>query len=168
MQLKIPDEIRVSLSNSHLSLKGPLGRIDLLLERLDPKSVVFLSDENVLTTMNGYRPYEQNIQSVLEKSFTGLLQGYLVQLELIGVGFRVDQKDQTLEFKLGYSHSIYYELPSDVRAIITKPTELTLYGVDYGRVTQIAAKIKQLRPPELYKGKGIRRSSDVLYLKERK
>jgi len=132
------------------------------------------SESNFLEKKSNLNPlmrsYKGTIKAIFQQSFKGLLQGYLIQMELIGVGFRVEQPSHEvpLEFKLGFSHPVFYKLPTDIRAIISKPTELALYGVDLNRLTQVAAQIKQLRPPEPYKGKGIRLSSDILYLKEMK
>ena len=191
--IEIPTDIQIALKGNDIYCEGPLGSLTIPRKKLDPKACILfrLTDSHIqfhwvnkkqvfsTSTFNDtqnfkdtrlMRSYKGTIQAIFKQSFQGLRQGYLTQIELFGVGFRVEQpsKDSPLEFKLGFSHPIFYELPTDICAIISKPTELALYGVDLNRLTQVAAQIKQLRPPELYKGKGIRLSSDVLYLKEMK
>jgi large subunit ribosomal protein L6 len=152
-----------------------LGTVRIPQKKLDPKGFVlfrvdpqwihfhFLS-KNKTKLFAASRGY---IEALFHQTFQGLMQGYLLQLELIGVGFRVEQINQTLEFKLGYSHTVVYTLPADIRAIVSKQTQFSLYGIDANRLTQVGAEIKRLRLPELYKGKGIRLTSDVLYLKDK-
>ena len=191
--IEIPTDIQVKLKGDHIYCEGPLGSLSIPRKKLDPKACILfrLTDSHIqfhwvnkkqMFSANTIdetqkfketrlmRSYKGTIQAIFKQSFQGLLQGYLVQIQLIGVGFRVEQSSHEvpLDFKLGFSHPVFYKLPADIRAIISKPTELALYGVDLNRLTQVAAQIKQLRPPELYKGKGIRLSSDILYLKEMK
>jgi len=186
-KITIPKDIHVNLQGNDILCEGPLGSLTISRKKLDPKAFILFQIteseinfhwvnkkmETLQSTQVGkptalVRAYKGQIEAIFKQSFQGLLQGYLTHLELIGVGFRVEQKAQQLEFKLGFSHPIFYDVPTDIRAIIAKPTELALYGVDLNRLTQVAAQIKKLRPPEMYKGKGIRLSSDILYLKEMK
>ena len=191
-KITIPKDIHVILQGDDIFCEGPLGSLTIPRKKLDPKAFILFQIteseihfhwvnkkmEALQSTQAKLKPtgkptalvraYKGQIEAIFKQSFQGLLQGYLTHLELIGVGFRVEQKEQQLEFKLGFSHPIFYDVPSDIRAIIAKPTELALYGVDLNRLTQVAAQIKKLRPPEMYKGKGIRLSSDILYLKEMK
>lgn len=175
-QISIPSTMHLDLQNENFIVTGPLGSQGIPRHTLDPKGLFLFRIENdqlhvqsqAKTRPSILNAYRGSLQSSFEKTFQTLSQGILLQLELVGVGFRVEQSGQNLEFKLGFSHPIMYELPSDVRAIVPKPTHFLLYGVDPTRVTQVGAEIKRLRPPEMYKGKGIRRSSDVLYLKVKK
>ena len=194
--IEIPTDIQVKLQGDNFYCEGPFGSLSIPRKKLDPKACILFrltkshiqfhwvnkkqvfSANTIEETQNVQhfkdtplmRSYKGTIKAIFKQSFQGLLQGYLVQIQLIGVGFRVEQSSHEvpLDFKLGFSHPVFYKLPADIRAIISKPTELALYGVDLNRLTQVAAQIKQLRPPERYKGKGIRLSSDILYLKEMK
>ena len=172
--LEIPDNIQIQIQKTSIQLQGPLGSIIIQRQTLDPAgtSLFRFEPNGQFQLMSNQYADLNRLKSYFQKSIQGLLQGYLIHLELVGVGFRVEDLNlktsfQQLEFKLGYSHPVYYKLPDDVRAIISSPTNFSLYGVDSARLTQVAARIRKLRPPELYKGKGIRRSSDILFLKER-
>jgi ribosomal protein L6P/L9E len=149
--------------------KGTCGSIQFqILNPISPKGLLAPKGPLAHKTHKYSRMVRGKIEALFRQSFKGLLQGYLLPLELVGVGYRVDQHEKQLEFKLGYSHSVFYQLPDDVCAIISQPTQFALYGVDHNRLTQVGAAIKRLKLPESYKGKGIRLSSDVLYLKEMK
>ena len=174
-QIPIPSQIDVTIQNQTMVFKGPLGSQTVQCQALDPKGFfLFRLSRPVIeikskqSSSKKLKAYRGSIQSSFQKIFQGLLQGYLFQLELIGVGFRVEQTNQKLELKLGYSHPITYELPSDVRAIISKSTHIALYGIDQTRVSQIGAEIKHLRLPEAYQGKGIRFNTDNIILKVKK
>lgn len=178
-KIDIPPNIQVQIHDQDIHCEGPLGSLTILRKKLDPKAFMlfqvsnsaihFCSIKNSISSKIE-NSYEGNIKAIFNQTFQGLIQGYLIHLELVGVGFRVTNTDvdNQLDFKLGFSHPIFYQLPNDVRAIISKPTELSLYGIDSNRLTQIAANIKKLRVPDAYQGKGIRRSSDILHLKEMK
>jgi len=110
-----------------------------------------------------------SIQAFFKSHFNGLGQGYTETLLLEGIGFKVIKHgDNEVEFKLGYSHSIYYVLPQDISCFIKDSTKLCIFGYNKARLAQIAARIKSIRPPEPYKGKGIRRSTDTINLKKMK
>jgi len=133
--------------------------------------------------------------SFFRRHFEGVSQGYLITLECVGVGYRAlvrteasktsepnpsskfiskaDPKKtrklgQILELKLGQSHELLYELPENVRVFSLKPSVFCLYGIDLEQIQQIAAELRRLKPPEPYKGKGIRRQDEILRLREGK
>jgi large subunit ribosomal protein L6 len=99
---------------------------------------------------------------------TGVSTGFSVTLEISGVGYRASIQGNVLNLQLGYSHEIAYPIPSDVRIICERPTLITLSGPDRQRVGQVAAEIRAYRPPEPYKGKGIKYSTETVRRKEGK
>jgi large subunit ribosomal protein L6 len=162
------------LSPHVLYIEGPLGSITMNLAKLDPDGMCFMkyssSYIHVLTHCSSRRARArlQTLASLLEQSIEGVTKGWVVSLSLVGVGFRVEKVGSVLDFKLGQSHPLHYTIPSDVQVVCVKPTQLTIYGVEKGRVTQVAARIRALKPAEVYKGKGIRYLNEVVHLKEGK
>jgi large subunit ribosomal protein L6 len=99
---------------------------------------------------------------------TGVSTGFSVNLEIAGVGYRAQVQGDILNLQLGYSHDIPFPIPSDVRIVCERPTVITVSGADRQRVGQIAADIRAYRPPEPYKGKGIRYATEIVRRKEGK
>lgn len=106
------------------------------------------------------------MQSLFQNSILGVQQGYLEFLELVGVGYKATLINQnTIQFQLGQSHDILFQIPPALKAFSVKPTLLGLYGVDKACLGQIAADIRNLKIPEIYKGKGIRYKDESIKLK---
>ena len=97
----------------------------------------------------------------------GISRGFLIYLKIVGIGYRANllENIQTLFLKLGYSHDIIYKIPSSIRVFLLVPTLICLFGVDKNQITQIAAQIRKLRGPTVYKGKGIRILNEKVVLK---
>ena len=115
---------------------------------------------NKITTSNPYITL-----SLLSKTIIALSKGYYKILIIEGVGYKVDIDNSLLKFKLGFSHIIPYQLPDNVKAFFKAPNFLTIYGHNIQQVSQIAAEIRNLRPPEPYKGKGIRYKDEIIIKK---
>ena len=96
------------------------------------------------------------ISSLYEQKLQGVSRGYFTYLRLFGVGYRVFLVKDTLTFKLGFSHFVKIKIPASIRVFLPEPTLICFYGLDKNQVTQIAAKVQQIKPPSPYKGKGIR------------
>jgi len=107
----------------------------------------------------------KTICSLIKNEILGVSQGYLLHLDIVGIGYKVTINKQLLYFKLGFSHKIKYELPDNVRAFSTKANHLCLYSISWSMLKQTAAKIKALKNPEPYKGKGIRYRGEIINLK---
>ena len=107
-------------------------------------------------------------RSIVRNVVQGVGDGFKKELDIIGVGYRVQAKGEYLIFNLGYSHPIYYEVPNGLEAKINSPTKLALSGVDKELVGQAAAEIRSFRPPEPYKGKGIKYADEIIRRKEGK
>jgi large subunit ribosomal protein L6 len=162
LPVTLPKGVTVDVSETNVvSVKGPLGELkqsiskDLKVEVVDNTIVLYRpSDSKNHKSMHGlYR-------ALLSNMVTGVSQGFKKELELVGVGYRAEAKGQNLEMSLGYSHEIIMLLPSDIK-VETKTERrsnpiITLTSIDKQLVGHIAAKIRSLRPPEPYKGKGIK------------
>ena len=162
MPLDVPEGVTVSVDGKNLvTVKGPLGE---LTQQVTPEIKVSIEGNQVTFT----RPSEQKrhkslhglYRSLVNNMVVGVSKGYKIQQELVGVGFRAEAKGQLLELALGYSHNIVIEMPPEIK--VETRTErrsnpiITLTSIDKQLLGHVAAKIRSLRPPEPYKGKGVR------------
>ncbi len=159
--IEVPENVNITINKSTVNVKGPKGELS---QDVDPDLSVSLED-GILTVA---RPTEQKrhkaahglYRSLINNMVIGVEKGYQIKLELVGVGYKATVQGDLLELSLGYSHSIFFALPSEIKA--TAETEkgknpiVTIDGIDKQLVGQVAAKIKSLRPVEPYKGKGVR------------
>jgi large subunit ribosomal protein L6 len=133
---------------------------------------IVIEDEQVLVNrQNDERVSRANhglARSLVRNVVEGVHSGFSKTLDIIGVGYRVESKKDYLVFSLGHSHSIYYEVPNGLDVKLDSPTKLTISGMDKQSVGQSAAVIRSFRPPEPYKGKGIKYSDEVIRRKEGK
>ncbi len=157
----LPDGVSVIVNKSSINIKGPKGEIT---QDFDPDFSIKEKDNILLIS----RPSEQKrhkslhglYRALINNCVIGVSEGYDLSLELIGVGYKVSLQGNVLNLSLGYSHSIYFEIPNElnvnVESVKGKPPVIKLSGINKQLVGQIAAKIKSLRPVEPYKGKGIK------------
>lgn len=167
--VELPSGVTVTLNGQTINVKGSKGMIDLHIH----ENVEISQDENVLrfTPRDGAkqsRALAGTMRSLVNNMVIGVSAGYEKRLELIGVGYRAKASGDVLNLTLGFSHPIDYHLPEGVTAETPKPTEIVLKGVDKQRIGQVAAEIRGYRPPEPYKGKGVRYSDEVVLRKEAK
>jgi large subunit ribosomal protein L6 len=169
LPVPVPAGVTVELSEGRISAKGPKGTLDCALPpRIEVKlddgelQVGRLGDDRTARAMHGLA------RSLISNLVDGVSKGFSKTLDIIGVGYRVEQKSEYLVFSLGYSHPIYYEVPKGIEAKIEGPTKLTLSGADKQVVGAAAAKVRSFRPPEPYKGKGIKYADEVIRRKEGK
>lgn len=158
----IPQGVNVSVSPSNVvTVKGPKGELSITV---DPAITVKQENNKITLTRHSdsktHRAKHGLYRSILNNFVIGVSQGYTVQQELVGVGYRVSVNGQLLEFNLGYSHNIVFELPKEIKASAAQEKGqnpiLTLSSHDKQLLGLVAAKIRSLRKPEPYKGKGIR------------
>jgi large subunit ribosomal protein L6 len=162
LPISLPQGVTVTVDNENLvTVKGPKGELQQQVDKAvslkieEQEVVVERADESIRSkSMHGlYR-------SLINNMVTGVSEGYTIQLELVGVGYRAEAKGQILELSLGYSHDIHFRIPEEVK--LEAKTErrsnpvITLTSVDKQLIGQVAAKIRSFRPPEPYKGKGIK------------
>jgi large subunit ribosomal protein L6 len=169
LPVSIPSGVTVEFNGSEFSAKGPKGS---LAKTMPPHVSINVADDQVVVTRESDDRVPRSMhglaRSLVRNIVTGVFEGYSKTLDIVGVGYRVQQKKEYLIFSLGYSHPIYYEVPEGLEAKIASPTQLTVGGVDKELVGEAAAKIRSFRPPEPYKGKGIKYSDEVIRRKEGK
>ena len=168
LPVNLPAGVTVEVSDKNVvSVKGPLGTLS---QKVDPDIEVSL-EGNVLTVSRPtnqprHRSMHGLYRALINNMVVGVSKGYETRQELIGVGYKAEAKGQILEFSLGYSHDIHLMLPAEVKAeVIAEKKQapiVVLKSIDKQLIGQVAAKIRSLRKPEPYKGKGIRFQGEVL------
>ena len=171
INISIPEKVKVLLSGNMINIEGPLGKkslsIDLDLFDLkinDGKDVSIKPKKNNQDTK---RLWGMN-RSLINNAIIGTSKGYEKILELSGVGYRAALKGNVLNLQLGFSHDINFDIPDGVKINVEKQVVLKISGTDKQQVGMIASEIKSIRPPEPYKGKGIKEKGQYILRKEGK
>ena len=165
----VPSGVEVQMSGQTLSAKGSLGTLRLVVS--NEVSAVIADGAVTIAPKNDTkhaRAMWGTTRALVNNMVTGVSKGFSVTLEINGVGYRAAVQGNTLNLQLGYSHEIAYPIPSDVKIVCERPTLINISGADRQRVGQIAAEIRAYRPPEPYKGKGIKYSTETVRRKEGK
>ncbi len=167
--VEIPKGVETKLSESEISVKGRKGNLNLVLHG----SVAVARDGEILnvSAKDGSRQANAmagTFRSLINNMVVGVNQGFKKKLELQGVGYRAKAEGKRINITVGYSHPINYQLPEGVTADTPTQTEIVISGADKQLVGQVAAEIRDFRPPEPYKGKGIRYADERVYRKEAK
>ena len=165
MPIPVPDKVEVKLNGLDVSVKGPLGQLDRTF-----KGVKIAMEDKVLqvSPLDGSRQsraFWGLSRSLLNNMVVGVSEGFTKVLEIHGVGYRAEAKGKALNLNLGHSHQINYEPPASVTFSIDKQTVITLKSPDKEALGQAAAKIRSFRPPEPYKGKGVRYQGEHIRIK---
>jgi len=165
----LPAGVEVKVSDAQITVKGKQGSLDLDLH----SSVAIKQEDNVLTFAPANGDKKSNalagtFRSLVNNMVTGVSQGFEKKLILQGVGYRAKATGSTLNLTLGFSHPVDYELPEGVTAETPTQTEIVIKGLDKQKVGQVAAEIRGYRPPEPYKGKGVRYADENVRRKEAK
>jgi large subunit ribosomal protein L6 len=167
--IAIPSGVTVTLNGQSVTVKGPKGQLDWTV-----------SDEIEVTQENGQlvvAPRNDSARArglwglsrtLLDNMVTGVTKGYEEVLELVGVGYRAALKGQALSMQLGFSHDVDIPPPAGITFAVPKQTEVRIAGIDKQLVGEVAASIRRIRPPEPYKGKGVRYSGEKVRRKEGK
>ncbi len=169
--INIPDKVKIALSGNILNIEGPLGKkslnIDTEMFEVNIKEKEFLQIKPKTINENSKRLWGMN-RSLVNNAILGTSTGYEKILELSGVGYRATVKGKVLNLQLGFSHDINFDIPEGVNIAVEKQTSITIKGNDKQQVGMITSKIKSLRPPEPYKGKGIKEKGQYILRKEGK
>ena len=165
----VPDGVNISVDNKNVTVKGSKGELDFLLSL----SISLNIDDNAITVS-----YDESNQksvalagttrSIINNMIIGVSVGFEKKLELIGVGYRAKASGKLLELTLGFSHPVKYQLPDDVQVETPSQTEVVLKSHNKQILGQVAAEIRAFRPPEPYKGKGVRYADEKVKRKEAK
>ena len=167
--VSVPKGVEVNLASGQISIKGPLGTVarsaDPNVEvKRDGEALTFkaLGNSNHANAMSG------TMRALVAGMVTGVTKGFEKRLALVGVGFRAQAQGDSLSLALGYSHPVVHKMPKGIKVATPTQTEIVISGVDKQLVGQVAAEVRAYRPPEPYKGKGVRYRDEVIVLKETK
>ncbi len=169
MPVSIPQGVDVTIKEDQINVKGALGALALSQNAL----VTIKNDAGKLTFEPANDSREANAMSgtmrqLVNNMVTGVTKGFEKKLSLIGVGFKAQAAGAKLNLTVGYSHPVVMDMPTGITVATPTPTEIVIKGSDRQRVGQIAAEVRAVRPPEPYKGKGIRYSDEKITIKETK
>lgn len=160
----VPDGVQIDLDGDHVTVTGPKG--DLAMTAPEGVSLSTNDDGEVVVTPTSdsrdSRSRHGLVRSLVANMVEGVSNGYTKRLELVGVGYRAQQKGKNLEFQVGFSHPVLVEAPDGITLEAPAPTQVVVTGVDKQLVGQVAADIRKIRPPEPYKGKGIKYEGEAI------
>jgi large subunit ribosomal protein L6 len=171
INISIPDKVKVVLSGNLLNIEGPVGKKSLNIDlemfdlKIDEGKTVSIRPKNL--NQDAKRLWGMN-RSLVNNAIIGTSVGHSKTLELAGVGYRASLKGKQLNMQLGFSHDINFDIPDTVKITVEKQTIIKISGSDKQEVGMIASKIKSIRPPEPYKGKGIKEQGQHILRKEGK
>jgi large subunit ribosomal protein L6 len=167
--VSVPANVEVNLSSSEVSVKGPLGKLqrsinsDVTVKHEgDTLLVKVANDSRQADAMSG------TMRALLANMVQGVTSGYEKKLSLVGVGYRAQAVNETLNLTLGFSHPVVYKMPDGIKVETPSQTEILIKGIDKQKVGQVAAEVRAFRKPEPYKGKGVRYADEVIVMKEAK
>jgi large subunit ribosomal protein L6 len=167
MPVPVPKGVEINLAAELISVKGPLGTLN---QRVNPKvRITREGDELRFAAADESREASAlsgTFRALVSNMVTGVTKGFERKLALVGTGYRAQAQGTNLNLSLGFSHPVVYRLPEGVKAETPTQTEILIKGSDRQRVGQVAAEIRGYRPPEPYKGKGVRYSDETVALKE--
>jgi large subunit ribosomal protein L6 len=165
----IPGGVTARVNGQEVAMKGPKGELKhVLVEALVAKlennelEVSMREDTKEARAMWGMS------RTMVANLITGVTEGFSKKLEITGVGYRAAVQGQNVQLQLGYSHDVLHPIPQGIQVVCPKPTEIVITGIDKQKVGQIAAELRRYRPPEPYKGKGVRYAGEYIQRKEGK
>jgi large subunit ribosomal protein L6 len=167
--IPVPDGVTVEISGKDVSAKGKIGTLSLTLveeisaAQADGKVVVTPKDDSVRArSMWGMQ------RTMISNLIQGVSEGFTADLQIQGVGYRAAVKGSDLQLQLGFSHDVIYPIPEGIKINCEKPTAVNIFGANRQQVGQVAAEIRAFRPPEPFKGKGVRYLNEKVFRKEGK
>ncbi len=163
LPIEIPAGVDVTVTGSAVTVKGPKG--ELALTVASPIEVTIAEGQLLVTRPDDERASRSLhglTRTLIANQITGVTTGYSKALEIVGTGYRVQAKGSSLEFALGFSHSITVEAPEGISFTVEGNNKLAVHGIDKQAVGEVAANIRKLRKPEPYKGKGVRYAGEVV------
>jgi large subunit ribosomal protein L6 len=165
----IPGGVTARVNGQEVAMKGPKGElkhvlVDALVAKLENNEleVAMREDTKEARAMWGMS------RTMVANLITGVTEGFTKKLEITGVGYRAAVQGQNVQLQLGYSHDVVHPIPQGIQVVCPKPTEIVITGIDKQKVGQVAAELRHYRPPEPYKGKGVRYAGEFILRKEGK
>jgi len=167
--IALPKGVEVNIASGQISVKGPLGTI---ARAADPNVEVSKDGDKIvckaLGNSNHANAMSGTMRALVANMVAGVTKGFEKKLGLVGVGYRAQAQGDRLSLTLGFSHPVVHQMPKGVKVATPTQTEIVITGVDKQQVGQVAAEVRAHRPPEPYKGKGVRYADEVIVLKETK
>ena len=165
----VPKGVTASVNGQEVSVKGPKAElkhvlVDDVIAKLEDGSIEVTPRED---TQNARAMWGMT-RTLILNLMTGVTKGFEENLEITGVGYRAAVQGKNLQLQLGYSHDVIYPIPEGITIATPKPTEIKITGIDKQKVGQVAAEIRDFRPPEPYKGKGVKYAGEYIFRKEGK
>jgi large subunit ribosomal protein L6 len=165
----VPSGVTANVEGQTVKVKGPKGALSFVV----PDEVsVKLEDGKVCVDPRNETKRARSMwgtsRTMVANLVTGVTKGFERKLEITGVGYRAAVQGKNLQLALGYSHDVVFPIPEGIQIVATKPTEITITGIDSQKVGQVAAEIRGFRPPEPYKGKGVKYAGEYIFRKEGK
>ena len=165
----IPSGVTANIEGQTVKVKGPKGALQVVLHgdveaTMDKGEITITPRGETKRARAMWGTYRALVANVM----TGVTKGFEEKLEITGVGYRAAVQGKNLQLQLGYSHDVAYAIPDGISIVTPKPTEIVVTGIDRQRVGQVAAEIRDYRPPEPYKGKGVRHAGEYIFRKEGK
>ena len=165
----LPEKVEVTIAANQISVKGPLGTLtqpvspNVKIEKIENRLEIRLNENSrTANAMSG------TLRALVANMVQGVSKGFEKKLTLVGVGYRAQAQGDKLNLTLGFSHPVVHQLPKGVKAETPTQTEIIIKGADKQQVGQVAADVRNYRPPEPYKGKGVRYADEQIVLKETK
>jgi large subunit ribosomal protein L6 len=167
--VSLPSGVTAQVNGQEVKVKGPKGELkhvlaDAMVAKLDKDGIDIAMREDTKEA----RAMWGMSRTMVANLIAGVTEGFTRRLEITGVGYRAAVQGQNLQLQLGYSHDIAFPIPQGIQVACPKPTEIVVTGIDKQKVGQVAAEIRRFRPPEPYKGKGIRYAGEFILRKEGK
>jgi large subunit ribosomal protein L6 len=165
----VPSGITANVAGQTVKVKGPKGALELVLH--DDVSVKLEEGRIKIDPRNESKRARSQwgtSRTLVANLITGVTKGFEQRLEINGVGYRAAVQGKNLQLALGYSHDVVYPIPEGITIATPKPVEIVISGVDHQKVGQVAAEIREFRPPEPYKGKGVKYANERIFRKEGK
>ena len=165
----LPGGVTAAVNGQQVKVKGPKGDlshvlVDEIIAKLDKDGIEIAMREDTKEARARWGMSRTQVANLI----AGVTEGFTKKLEITGVGYRAAVQGSNLQLQLGYSHDIAFSIPQGIQVVCPKPTEIVVTGIDKQKVGQVAAEIRQYRPPEPYKGKGIRYAGEFILRKEGK
>ena len=167
--IEIPNDVKANLDQNEIKISGPKGELSApIFEGVE----IEISDNTISINKSPSNPdFVKNWglqRTLIFNSIMGVSEGFSKKLEINGVGYRAQMKGSNIQLSLGFSHDVNYETPEGIKIETPSQTEIIISGIDKQKVGQVAAEIRSFRPPEPYKGKGVKYEDEYIFRKEGK